>query len=236
MVEGAPDASWDADDPLDAFDNAQYGSPSTLPRTLTVVHRREPLPTMVVEPPPDPVPLHRDDFFVSGYGGVDFRMTTLSRKLATMLGVRGGILLGERMSIGAALYRVTKRFGPPIRDGQGHPMTLKTTYGGLTAGATLVRGKRVELQASGLIGAGIGCISYDLEYGSSSYRCVETVKMLVVEPSVVMNINLTDWMRLGLEGGYRAVVRESWRPPNDFSMSGGFGGVHVEFGWFNRDE
>lgn len=216
-------------DSLDASD----GSPSTLPRTLTVVHRG--MPTAAA-PPPEPAPTHRDRFFVSGYGGVDFRITTLSKKFATLFGVRGGLLLGKRMSIGGAMYRVSKRYGPPIIDPQGRPMTLKAQYGGLTVGGTLVRGRTVELAAQGLIGAGVGCISYNLSYGAKSYRCVESVKMMVVEPSVVMHIYPTRWMRLGIEGGYRAVARESWRPPNDFSMSGAYGGFSAEFGWFDRDD
>jgi hypothetical protein len=222
------DLSDSAGTSSEGTDTATSLAAPTPTRTLTVLDVRP--------PPTPPPPAHEpNDFFIGGYGAFDMRFSGLSRKMATIMGARAGVLLGKRLSLGGAMYKVARRFGPPIRDEQGAPLNLKMAYGGATIGLTIVRGRWVELAAHTLIGAGVACISDDYRYEEDTFRCRESVRMVVVEPGANVFFNLADWFRLGVDVGYRAVAREKWRAPNDFMLSGGYGGFSLQFGWFGRD-
>ena len=189
----------------------------------------QPLP-----PPPPPAQPRTQRRFFGGYGGPSGRLSSVSGKLGTFAGFRGGVLIGERLSLGAAAYRLTYRHNSSIFGPEGDQYSLRMGYGGMTFGVTLWRPGRIELAVEGLIGAGAGCISDNHRYRDDDYRCVESVRMFVGEPAVTMYVNVTDWMRLAVTAGYRLVVREAWRPPNDFIMSGGYGGMDLQFGWFKK--
>jgi hypothetical protein len=172
--------------------------------------------------------------FFGGYGGPSGRISAVSGKVATVAGFRGGVLIGNRLSLGAAAHRMTWRQGPPIMDGEGADYTLRMSYGGMTAGVTLWRPSVLEFAVEGLAGAGVACISTNGDYKDDRGHCVESVKMFVGEPAATMYINVTDWMRVAITGGYRIVVRERWRAPNEFLLSGGYGGIDLQFGWFRK--
>jgi hypothetical protein len=192
----------------------------------------EPLPP---PPPPPPPPATRSQrLFIGGYGGPSARMSSVSRKLSTLAGFRGGVLIGQRLSIGAAAYRLTYRHNSNIAGPDGDQYSLRMGYGGLTAGVTLWRPGRLEFAIEGLVGAGSACISDSHRYSDDDYRCVERINMFVGEPAATMYVNVTPWMRFAVTAGYRIVVREAWRPPNDFILSGGYGGLDLQFGWFKK--
>lgn len=175
-----------------------------------------------------------EEFFVSGYGGILTRGSAVSRKMGVLRGFHGGLLLGDRLSIGVAYHRLKRRFGAPILDPSDRPLALEMAYGGLEVGATVFRHGRFELGVQTLFGGGAGCVTYDVNRRSNVAECVDTVRMMVLEPSALANIRVTDWMRVGLEGGYRGVARSSWSDGNDFDLGGGFFGLNLDFGWFAR--
>jgi hypothetical protein len=202
-------------------------------RQITVVHHRS------VPPPPPPPPRQttpNKPFFIGGYGGMSTRVTNVSKKVGILMGFRGGILLGERMSIGGAYYNLRRRYGAPILDDNDVPMALKMGYGGAQVGVTLVRHDNLEFNVSTLVGAGMACVSYDTRpsRGAAKQHCEESVRMIVAEPEAQFNVTVTDWMRFGLSAGYRIVAREKWTPPNNFGLSGAHFGLNLEFGWFGR--
>ena len=212
-----------------------YHDPFEGSKTVTVVHHH---PAATAPPPPPPPPKTQENkpIFLSGYGGLSMRASSVNRKLGMLIGVQGGIMIGQRLSLGGALYKLTKRYGEPIRDGDGNALALKMAYGGATMGLTIIRRGRFELAANGLLGAGVGCISSDFNYDKDELGCIESVKMFVGEPEAAMYIYATDWLRFGVNAGYRFVVRERWSEPHNFLLSGGYGGLNVEFGWFKRGD
>lgn len=204
------------------------------PHTVTLVHRGSVSSSSHYDPPPP----HdsREKFFVSGYGGMITRGSAVSGKMGVLRGYHGGLLLGDRLSIGVAYHRLKKRFGAPILDGEGRPIALEMAYGGLEIGATVVRRGRFELGVQTMFGGGASCLTYDVNGRTNVAECVESVQMMVLEPSVLANIRVTDWMRLGLEAGYRGVARSEWVAPTDFDLGGGFFGLNLDFGWFARPD
>jgi len=205
------------------------------PPTLTDPFAAERPPAYRYEPAPPPAPPPRPRPFVGGYGGFNIRLSSASERMATFFGVRAGLLFGRRFSVGGAYYELRERFGEPMRDVNGFPMLLGMGYGGLTVGVTLLLRERVELDVTSLIGGGGSCIAYvpsssaDLPGG-----CVDHTNYFVIEPGANLYIKIARWARIGIEGGYRFVGNEDWRAPNDFPLSGGYGGLLFEFGWFKK--
>ena len=222
---GQPQLGWDDPSTVDTVPRS-----TTTTTTTVVVTQRVPV---APAPPPPPPATRRTPFFIGGYGGIGFAFGAVSKRMASFSNLRGGILLGERISIGASFTRMTKRFGPPIEGLSGTNYQLAMAYGGIDLGLAIIRRGPFELGVSTLLGAGSACVQ---TYHRRDQHCVETVKMMVAEPSVFAHFNLTNWMRLGMSGGYRFVAREAWRPPNEFRLAGGFFGANVEFGWFKRPD
>jgi hypothetical protein len=90
----------------------------------------------------------------------------------------------------------------------------------------------VDLGIEALVGAGAACVSRSPGYGNDDWRCIETVRMFVVEPGVNLTYTARDWLRVGTSLGWRFVARQAWRPPNDFSLAGPYLGLNLDFGWF----
>lgn len=233
--EGPLDA-WSADAEPTATPEPET-TPETTPYTVTLVHR-EAVSSSRYEPRYDEQDEQQQDsfeeYFVSGYGGIITRGSAVSRKMGVLRGFHGGLLLGDRLSIGVAYHRLKRRFGAPILDSSDRPLALEMAYGGLEIGATVFRSGRFELGVQTLFGGGAGCVTYDVNRRSNVAECVDSVRMMVLEPSAIANIRVTDWMRVGLEGGYRGVARSSWSDGNDFDLGGGFFGLNLDFGWFAR--
>ena len=228
--EGQPEAEAPVDlGPLDS-------EPAATPHTITLVHRGSVSSSSHYPSQPASEPDSHEQFFVSGYGGIVTRGSAVARKMGILRGFHGGLLLGERLSIGLAYHRLKRRFGAPLLDANNQPMALEMAYGGVELGVTAVRRGRFELGIQTLFGGGVSCVTYDVNGRSNVAECVESVRMMVLEPSAVANVRITDWMRLGIEGGYRGVARTAWRPPTDLDLGGGFFGVNLDFGWFARPE
>lgn len=229
------------DAPLDAAPTDELAEPQpepepeVTPHTVTLVHR-EAVSSSRYEQRYDYQEEEDsfEEYFVSGYGGIITRGSAVSRKMGILRGFHGGLLLGDRLSIGVAYHRLKRRFGAPILDSSDRPLALEMAYGGLEIGATVFRSGRFELGVQTLFGGGAGCVTYDVNRRSNVAECVDSVRMMVLEPSAIANIRVTDWMRVGLEGGYRGVARSSWSDGNDFDLGGGFFGLNLDFGWFAR--
>lgn len=217
------------DEPLDA-------APEPTPYTVTLVHRGSVSSATYYEPREDEAEDSFEEYFVSGYGGIITRGSAVTGKMGVLRGFHGGLLLGDRLSIGLAYHRLKRRFGAPILDAQDRPLAMEMAYGGLELGVNVVRRGRFELGVQAMFGGGAACLTYDVNGRSNVAECVESVRMMVLEPSALANVRITDWMRVGLEAGYRGVARSSWRPPTDFDLGGGFFGLNLDFGWFARDE
>ncbi|MBK8718106.1 MAG: hypothetical protein IPN32_25750 [Deltaproteobacteria bacterium] len=230
-----PAPGWDT--PAATTQSVTTTTPSNTTTTTTtvVVTQRVAVPPL---PPAAPVETPRHRPFVGGYGGFGWRLGGASHRAASFTNVRGGLLLGERFSIGGSFVRMTKRFGPPLRGTSGKTYDLAMAYGGVQIGVAVIRRGRFELGIDSLLGVGVGCISRKGSRHDSNVdaRCVERVKMFVAEPGAFMHFALTKWMRLGLNGGYRFVARERWASGSQIAMSGGYVGMNVDFGWFARHD
>jgi hypothetical protein len=199
--------------------------PTTTTTTTTVVVHERPMPVYQSPPP-------RERFFVGGYGGFGGRLGPTAGRLSVFSNFRGGILLGKRLSIGGSLVQMTKRLGSPIQGTSGKQYQIGLAYGGVDIGIVALRRGRFEIGVNSMIGVGVACI-YEREYGRPG-DCRESVKLFVAEPGAFMHFNLTDWMRVGFNGGYRFVGRQPWPSGAQFKLAAPYFGANLDFGWFRR--
>jgi hypothetical protein len=210
---------WDESDDVDR------------PRTITRVYHVPVRPP----PPPPPPPVHEHEpsgIHIGGFGGVSLRGSSLNRNPSVWVGARGAIIFGQRFAIGGAFYQATARFGGPIVGSRGEHLGLRAAYGGLTVDWTVWRKGITSLGFEGLVGAGAACVSRSPSYRGNDWRCIEAVRLFVFEPGINVAFHMTEWLRVGVALGWRFVARQAWRPPNDFSLSGPYLGLNVDFGWF----
>lgn len=203
---------------------------TTTTTTVVVTERVRPMP---YNPPPPPVH-ERERVFIGGYGGFGGRLGPTSGRLSVFSNFRGGLLIGKRLSIGGSLVQLTKRLGAPIKGTSGREYQLGLAYGGVQVGLVALRRGRFEIGVDSLFGVGVACI-YDRHrdaHGRSA--CLDSVKLFVAEPGAFIHFNLTDWMRVGLNGGYRFVGRQAWASGANFRLASPYFGANIDFGWFRR--
>lgn len=194
-----------------------------------VVHR----PVRV--PPPAPPPDLSYEPRAHGFVGLSLRGTsTTNHNPSVLTGGRLGFVFDDRFTIGGAFYSLTARFGGPITDPVGNKLGMRMAYGGVLLGWTLYKGRVVQLGLETLAGAGAACVSKNRRsYGK--WECLEKVGLVSIEPGLSLGFVVTDWVRMGLTGGYRFVTREAWRTPNEFTLSGPYVGLDIDFGAFRTN-
>jgi hypothetical protein len=160
------------------------------------------------------------------------RLSPISGKLGLFMNFGVSVLLGERLSLGLEAHGSLKRFGEDIRGPQGEQYSLGMAYLGATSGITLWRPGRFELALEGLVGVGSACLSEPDDDCPESSSCVDRVSMFVAEPALALYVHTGPHFRLGLKGGYRFVKHQAWRSPNHFDLSGGFGGLELQWGYY----
>jgi hypothetical protein len=205
-----------------------------LPPSTVVITRVEHRP---YKPPPPPPPVQELSYEprARGFMGLSLRGTTTNHTPSTLAGARLGFTFNDRFTIGGAFYSLTGRYGGAIVDPQGDTLGMRMAYGGLLLGWTLYKGRIVALNFETLAGAGAACISRNQRsYGR--WECIEKVGLVTIEPGLEVAFTLNDWLRLGVTGGYRFVTREAWRPPNEFTLSGPYVGLNIDFGSFRTDK
>jgi hypothetical protein len=228
--EGEEAAPAQPQEPAPATDPASLDDSHTwrdAPRSrivvTEVVHRPVPRPTVAEYEPDEPR--------VHGFLGLSLRGTTINRNPSVLSGGRLGFVFDERFTIGAAFYSLTARFGGPIVDPVGNKLGMRMAYGGVLLGWTLYKGRVMQVGLDTLAGAGAACVSKSRR-GYGKWECIEKVGLVSIEPGLSVGFTVTDWVRMGLTGGYRFVTREAWRAPNEFTLSGPYVGLDVDFGAF----
>jgi len=240
-IEGTTSAESGLSDPFTPSDTP-YSSTGALDPSYPFSRMADPFSSMAYPPPPmirnlpppslpPPAPPAKAStgrrFFIGGYGGLSTRLSPASRKMGAYTGIRGGLMLGRRISLGGSFYNLGARFGAPIVDSDGRDLDLSLRYGGFAVGLAIVDRRTFQFALQSLFGGGTACISVEDE----DY-CIESIRFTVIEPGAALYFVPARWFRLGFEGGYRFAMKYNWQPPNFFPMSGGYGGISVEFGRF----
>jgi hypothetical protein len=181
-----------------------------------------------------------DDISIGLVGGVAVKPTNVQKTFGLLVGGYGGILLNHQLMIGAGGFGLVNNIG--ISDAahayyqNTRDLFLEIGYGGGIIEYTFAPSKLIHATAMVLIGA--GGITYSernmnhRDYFSSTSE-FQTDAFFVIEPSVNAEMNLTNWMRVSIGGGYRFVTGVNYLVGlNNDDLRSASGNLTFKFGKF----
>ena len=149
----------------------------------------------------------------------DFRFTEVDGEFSQLTGAYGGWLMEERLLIGGGAYWLTASSGD-----------VEMSYGGAVLEWFASPHRRLGLSLRGLVGGGSGTLALDVprfrlggfesslfpfrgpeglreeHFGPIRRRAAVREGFFVAEPQATAILKLTDWLRLGVGGGYRLIA------------------------------
>lgn len=178
-----------------------------------------------------------------GFGGVVTKMTPIHGEMGLMVGGYGGWLINHQLMIGGGGYGLATdvrasadaelAYAP-----NGEPLYVDFGYGGLMIEYIIAPHRLVHINVQALIGA--GGVSYREDWRNDvfgdddgHYHHGPSEALFVAEPSVNVELNITEWMRLSAGAGYRYVTGvDGLRGLENKDLSGASGQIALKFGSF----
>jgi hypothetical protein len=153
---------------------------------------------------------------LGGYAGVGFRYSRLFGRDGFVAGAEMALLLSHRLAIGVSGYGGDSDPGDALSFGYGgvvvrYHFPLQSSPFYLSLGA---------LTAAGAVGDGV-----EAAEGGDDDDAV-----FVFEPQVSGHLNVTRWLRVGVDVGYRLVSGSERYPARDLRSP--IAGFHAQLGWF----
>ncbi len=145
----------------------------------------------------------------------------------TFLGGRGGWILDHKIVLGASLYTMVSDV--IVQNTDGLDRVVKFTYGGFEFEYAFFADSVIHPTLSILTGLG-GIKLRDPVAGSENDPDSDSV--FVLEPTVQLVLNLTDFARLTAGGGYRYVSGVDLTVLSNADAEGGFGMITLKLGMF----
>lgn len=131
-----------------------------------------------------------------GYGGLGFKLTYLDQQLCHVVGFRAGWIVNHLLLLGAGGYGnfqgITREIALIPTDLPA-PYRLSITYAGLDLGMVFFSDRAVHFGFQSLIGAG----------HAGYINTTEATHFFVIETSLFSELNIVDWFRVCIGGGYR---------------------------------
>ncbi|MCU0424956.1 MAG: hypothetical protein MUF71_04945 [Candidatus Kapabacteria bacterium] len=161
----------------------------------------------------------------SGYGAFSTKFTPIQGQFGTMIGGYGGWFINKALLIGGGGYGLTTSINAPQRPGE----SISFGYGGIVLEYVGASDKVFHYAVQTMIGWG-GVGFYRPRDFSFSSRSVSPV--MVIEPSLMAELNITNFLRLSVGGGYRFVTGVELAGLTNGDMSGVSAMLNVKFGGF----
>ncbi len=149
-----------------------------------------------------------------GFGGPSFVNTVLAGEWTMEIGGLGGAFVSKRLYLGGGGFGLTQKI-----DNYEYDMR----YGGLMLGYLWQGGERTGLNF--YVFSAYGSLEEKgelLENNSDGYWAIR--------PAAEIDFLLTDWLRLGIGGGYRWTAGANISTLQDSDISASFGSVTLRFG------
>jgi hypothetical protein len=164
---------------------------------------------------------------VGGFGGPIFEFGQVVNETGGAAGGGGGVVINNfflgGFGMGVADFSDVEVDGKPYEVGMG--------FGGIWMGYTPFSSKVIHPYTSLRLGWG-GASLYPQDSEPDNYP--ET-GIFVVTPELGLEVNIFQWFRIGLTGGYRMVNGANELPGiSDSDLSSFTGGLTLRFGWFNN--
>ncbi|MEO9966182.1 MAG: hypothetical protein ABJF11_10360 [Reichenbachiella sp.] len=175
---------------------------------------------------------------ITGFGNVDLRVGEFVSQQVLIVGAYGGILINKNVMFGVGGYGIATEsqfegFNPETNEQR--DLNIYGGYAGMLLGFKVASKEIIHLSVPILLGAGHIDISddnyFDLSNGDNDFT-VESSAFFVLEPSALLELNISNHFRLGFGAGYRIVKGSSLENLSDDDLSGFTGVVSFQLGRF----
>jgi hypothetical protein len=139
-----------------------------------------------------------DNIPCGGYGGPVFKVGTFNGKTGLLSGGRGAWIINHQVAIGGGSYSFISDIRSDKLSSNENPLYMDLSYGGFEIEYIHKSEKMVNWTVHTLIGGGTVEL---LEHNPTA--TIATDKIFIVEPSLNININISNWFRIGLGISYR---------------------------------
>ena len=168
------------------------------------------------------------DLDLSGlWGGWNFQLTELGEQNAVMQGGFGGIEFNKTLFAGWGAYKLQDRVDLPLGVGDTVGGGIDFRYHGPMVRYT----PRARSLVHPMFGLQAGFGKIDLDYDDPEAVDPATDKIVVLQPTVGGELNITRWCRLGTELGYRFALNTETPEVGDGFASGLYGAATLRFGF-----
>jgi hypothetical protein len=154
-------------------------------------------------------------FSFGGYGGISLRYSRLRQTDTFIAGAEMALLFFHRLAIGISGYGVDPEPGDTVSFG----------YGGAIVRYHLPSARRAFYLSLGALAA-----SGEISDSASDRGPNGGDAVFVFEPQLSGHMNITRWLRVGVDTGYRFVTGADRFRERDFR--GPVAGFHMQLGWF----
>lgn len=172
-----------------------------------------------------------------GFGGPQVMYTTFNGEEGMLVGGQGAWVINETFYLGGGGFGLTTHHDG-MRDAnyQQTPQLLMG-YGGPMVGIILRNDDLIHLTADVMLGGGAVTNTVELRPGDpgfelddDGYKTLRTAGFWHVQPMAHLELNVTDWMRVAVSGGYRLVRDFDSFGVTAEDASGPVAGVTFRFG------
>jgi hypothetical protein len=182
-----------------------------------------------------------------GFFAPTVKLSPVNDDMAMFVGARAGWILAHTVSIGFAGYAMVSDV--QVQDVVDSLKHLQMAYGGMEMGLTLFPDKLIHIHLSTLFA--MGALHQGAEYPVwGQYDCdrsceddedddydeywrKHTDAILVLEPTVELELNVSRWMRIGAGVGYRKVWgADKVEKVENADLRDFTGSLSLKFGWF----
>lgn len=172
-----------------------------------------------------------------GFGGPQIMYTTFNGEDGLLLGGQGAWVLNESVYLGGGGYGLTTHHDGVRNVNYSQTPQLVMGYGGVLFGVILQNDELLHLTADVMIGGGAVSNVVELRAGDpgfelddDGYKRLRTSGFWHVQPMAHLELNLTDWMRVAVSGGYRLVRDFDAFGVSAEDASGPVAGLTIRFG------
>lgn len=175
---------------------------------------------------------------LNGFGGADIRVSDFKDERGLLVGAYGGLIINRRYLFGLAGYGlVTNLEFQGAVPGQAEPKTLNLHggYGGILIGAAIAPKELIHLSFPLILGAGsleVVDKNFFTNNLPDSEFTIENTIFFVVEPGIEIELNISNYFRLGFGATYRYVTGTELVNVSDEDITGAAGMISLRFGRF----
>jgi hypothetical protein len=165
----------------------------------------------------------------TGYGALGFKFTPIQGNFATLLGGYGGWFINKSLLIGGGGYGLTSQVPSSVISTAGQKQNISFGYGGIVLEYIGLSDKVFHYAVQGFVGwGGAGYFTPSDRINLSRFATT----LMVFEPSVLAELNVTNFLRISAGGGYRIVTGSTLEGLTNADLSSYSISLNIKFGSF----